>query len=272
MGEKINREKLVQFLSNIDQEVLNMMSGEGKHRPGLLHIEVGKNSCPTLNRLEVLRNEPTKENLDIFLALSIQDFGAATGAYFEGMSRNIFKIPVTAANMAVKKAFDVAIKDSFYDMFRTARISMEPKQVEQIEAHSLKLAGIIQTEIHKQTAEAVKSQLGALVATMQEKEKAQAQADAEASKQAWKKLAEQQAKTNLAEREAREKQQVEAAKERAREAQLERARQERLELERAEARAAVEKITDPDVRERVGLPDVSLGVVPNPVELTEDKD
>ena len=46
MSETINRNNLTQFIINVDQEVLNMISGEGTKRSGALHFEAGKNSCP----------------------------------------------------------------------------------------------------------------------------------------------------------------------------------------------------------------------------------
>ena len=177
--DEINREKLIQFLANIDQEIANMLSGEGKHRPGVLHLEAGKNSCPVMNRLEILKNTPTKENLETFLELAVQDFGALTAEYFRGISRGIFKAPLSEAKPAAK-AFDVAIKDSMYDMFRTARISLEPKQVEQIETHALKLAKVIEDKIGMKVNESVKTQLGALVEALHAKEDAERRASAEA--------------------------------------------------------------------------------------------
>ncbi|KKN92423.1 hypothetical protein LCGC14_0209140 [marine sediment metagenome] len=147
MSEEVNRERLVQFLANVDQEIANMCSGEGQHRPGTLHFELGKNSAPVMNRLEILKEAPTQKNLDQFLELAAQDFGAATADFFRGQSQAIFTPDPSKAAKPVPKAFDVAIKDAFYDMFRTARIAMEPKQVERIEAISLNLAGVIESKI-----------------------------------------------------------------------------------------------------------------------------
>jgi hypothetical protein len=179
MGETLNRERLIQFLSNVDQEILNMCSGEGKFRPGVLHFEVGKNSCPVMNRLAVLKENPTKKNLDLFIELAAQDFGPQTADYFEGISRAIFKVEAVVSQPATK-AFDVSVKDAFYDMFRTARIPMEPKQVEQIEVHALRLAAVMEQKIAttvgflvgNQIHDSVEQQLGKLVANMQAKEEA----------------------------------------------------------------------------------------------------
>ena len=176
MAEAINRERLIQFLSNVDQEVLNMCAGEGTHRPGVLHFEAGKNSCPVMNRLEILKNTPTQKNLDEFLALAAQDFGGPTADFFKGQSQAIFVRTVEGGPKFVKD-FDLAIKDGFYDMFKAARISMEPKQVELIETHALRLARVIETKIATavgfQVGLTVREQLGALV----EKQKEQAAAE-----------------------------------------------------------------------------------------------
>jgi hypothetical protein len=165
MSVELKRDRLVQFLASVDGEILNMCSGEGKHRPGTLHFEQGKNSCPVMNRLEILKNTPTPKNLEEFLVLAAQDFGQPTADYFRGQSQAIF-IETAEVKKPFVKAFDVAVKDSFYDMFRTARIAMEPKQVERIEAISLQLAGTIQSEVSKKVAETVKIQLGALVSQL----------------------------------------------------------------------------------------------------------
>ncbi len=174
MSETVNRDRLVQFLANIDQEIANMCSGEGQHRPGTLHFELGKNSAPVMHRLEVLKENPTKKNLDQFLELAAQDFGAATADFFRGQSQAIFTPDKAAASKPVPKAFDVAIKDIMYDLFRTVRIAMEPKQVERIEALSLKLADVIETKIATAVGFAVgntvKDQLGALVKGLKAKE------------------------------------------------------------------------------------------------------
>ncbi len=178
MQLKYNRDKLVQFISNVDGEILNMCSGEGKHRPGTLHFEQGKNSCPVMNRLEILRNTPTKENMEKFLTLAVQDFGAPTGEYFRSISYGIFKVPLAEVLEAQKKAkpFDISIKDAFYDMFRTVHIAMDPKQTERMETLALQLAGVFQTEISKKVTETVKIQIGALVSTLKQQEEQRAAA------------------------------------------------------------------------------------------------
>lgn len=153
-----------------------MCAGEGTHRPGVLHFETGKNSCPVMNRLEILKNTPTQKNLDEFLALAAQDFGGPTADFFKGQSQAIFVRTVEGGPKFVKD-FDLAIKDGFYDMFKAARISMEPKQVELIETHALRLARVIETKIATsvgfQVGLTVREQLGALV----EKQKEQAAAE-----------------------------------------------------------------------------------------------
>ena len=165
MSETINRTKLQQFIANVDQEVLNMLSGEGTKRPGTLHFEAGKNSCPVMNRWEIFKETPTSANLTKFIELAKQDFGGPTGELFEGQSQAIFTVEKVVSR-PTPKAFDVSVKDAFYDMFKTARIPMEPKQVERIEAIALKLAAVFD----KKVSDAVAAQLGALVKSLKKKE------------------------------------------------------------------------------------------------------
>jgi hypothetical protein len=177
MNETINFTKLQQFIANVDQEILNMQSGEGTKRPGTLHFEAGKNSAPVMNRWALFKEVPNSGHLKKFIELAKQDFGGPTGELFEGYSQAIFKVEGVVAK-AVPKAFDVAVKDAFYDMFKCARIPMEPKQVERIEAISLKLAKVFEQKIatavgfalgntvHDQVA----IQLGALVKTLKKEE------------------------------------------------------------------------------------------------------
>jgi hypothetical protein len=166
MSETINRERLTQFLSNVEQEIQNMQAGEGTHRPGTLHFEQGKNSCPAVNRLEVFRESPTQKNLDQFIELAIQDFGRPTGEFFKNQSQAIFTDYNEKKAKPTVKAFDVAIKDGFYDMFKTAHIPMDPKQMEMLERHSLKMAKVFEDKV----SETVAVQLAALVAALKKKE------------------------------------------------------------------------------------------------------
>ena len=209
MAETINRDRLVQFLSNVDQEVLNMCSGEGRFRPGVLHFEQGKNSCPVMNRLEILKNTPTQKNLDVFLELAAQDFGAPTADFFRGEAQAIFVRTVEGGPKFVK-AFDIAIKDGFYDMFKSARIAMEPKQVELIETHALRLAKVIETKIAVsvgfQVGNTVREQLGKLVDTMKAKEAAATAVAEQAAADAAKTTEEAEAEIRFAEARDRKEQ------------------------------------------------------------------
>jgi hypothetical protein len=163
--KEFNRDNFLRFIGNVRQEILNMQSGEGKWRPGALHFEKDKAS-PVMHRLEMLENNPTKKNLDEFLLIAKQDFGTATARAFSDWSHSIF--PPTAKEKAQvpTKAFDVSIKDGFYDMFKACRIPLEPKQLILLEKAALRLAKVFEMKI----ATTVGFQLGNLVKKMKEDE------------------------------------------------------------------------------------------------------
>jgi hypothetical protein len=144
--KEFSRERFVSFIANVDQEILNMRSGEGKFRPGALHFEKDKAS-PVLHRLEMLKENPTKENLWQFLEIAKQDFGAATAKAFTDWSHSIFPVDPVVRKGPVVKPFDVALKDGFYDLFKVVQIPMSPKQMELMEATSLRLAKVIEQKI-----------------------------------------------------------------------------------------------------------------------------
>jgi hypothetical protein len=156
--KEFDRERFNRFIANIDQEILNMRSGEGRFRPGALHFEKDKAS-PVLNRLELLKANPTKDNLTQFLDIAKQDFGAATAKAFTDWSASIFPVDPMVRKTRVVKPFDVAIKDGFYNLFKVVQIPMSPKQLELMEATSLRLAHVFEEKI----AAEVKAQLTTLV-------------------------------------------------------------------------------------------------------------
>jgi hypothetical protein len=165
--KEYHREKFLAFIANVDQEILNMRSGEGRFRPGALHFEEGKAS-PVLHRLTQLKDNPSAANLAQFIEIAKQDFGAATATAFANWSRAIFPENPNVVKKHVPKAFDVAIKDGFYDLFKAAQIPLTPKQVELLEIHSLKLARTFDTKIQ----EVVRAQLTALVSKSKATEEA----------------------------------------------------------------------------------------------------
>jgi hypothetical protein len=156
--KEYNRERFLSFIASVDQEILNMRSGEGRFRPGAIHFEEGKAS-PVMHRLTQLRDNPSADNLVQFIEIAKQDFGLPTGQAFADWSLAIFPVDLNVVKRHVPKAFDVAIKDGFYDMFKAAQIPLAPKQVELLEIHSLKLAKTFNTKIQ----EAVREQLTELV-------------------------------------------------------------------------------------------------------------
>ncbi len=155
---EFNRERFLSFLTSVDQEILNLQSGEGKFRSGAIHFEKGKAS-PVLFRLQQLKDNPTKKNLDEFIVIAKQDFGTTTGQAFSDWSHSIFPVDLAVKAKPVVKPFSVAIKDGFYDMFRAAQIPLTPKQVELLEVASLKLAQAFDVKVQ----ETVRAQLKTLV-------------------------------------------------------------------------------------------------------------
>ena len=162
---EFNRERFTNFIAQVNQEILNMKSGEGKFRPGALHFEVGK-AHPTMNRLKMLEENPTRENLDQFLLIAKQDFGAPTAKAFTDWSHSIFPNEKKGKAEVTTKAFDVALKDGFYDMFKACRIPLEPKQIVLLEKGALRLAQTFKQEISRTVGE----QLGVLVKNLKAKE------------------------------------------------------------------------------------------------------
>ena len=171
MSEQIDRARLNQFVANVDQEILNIQAGEGTKRSGALHFEIGK-IHPVLHTWEVFKQNPTQATLDTFIEIAKQDFGAPTGEWFETQARAIF-ISDAKAQVVLKRAFDVVVKDALYDCFKTLRLSMEPRQVEQLERITSKLGKYLQAEIAEQVSTTVASQLGALVNALKAKEQAE---------------------------------------------------------------------------------------------------
>ena len=163
--KEFNRDNFVKFLGNVNQEILNMQSGEGRFRPGALHFEVGKAS-PVLNRLKMLEDNPTRENLDQFLLIAKQDFGAPTAQAFTDWSHSIFPEVKKDVSQVATKPFDVSIKDGFYDLFKACRIPLEPKQLLLLEKASLRIAQTFKQEISRTVGE----QLGVLVKSAKAKE------------------------------------------------------------------------------------------------------
>jgi hypothetical protein len=136
---EINRERFIQFIASVEQEIANIKVGEGKFRSGAIYFEENK-SHPVLHRLERLKENPTKENLKQFIQIASQDFGASTGKAFADWSHSIFPAGPIVKEKTPVKPFHLVIKDGFYDMFRVARVPLDPKQVEAMEKSAVRLA------------------------------------------------------------------------------------------------------------------------------------
>jgi len=157
-NEGLNKDRLRQFLNNVDQEILNIQAGESRFRAGAIHFEKGGSGV--MNRLNMFKKNPTKDNLEQFISLAKQDFGATCGEAFETWSVPIHEeLTPEADKKPVERSFENQIKNGFYDMFKAARVSLDQKQVEQIERASWKMAKTFKEENSKE----IKSQLAVLV-------------------------------------------------------------------------------------------------------------
>jgi hypothetical protein len=119
-----------------------------------------------MHRLELLEQNPTPGNLTQFLELAKQDFGTATANNFKNWSHSIFPEEPKKVSQPTTKPFNVSIKDDFYDMFKAARIPLEPKQILLLEKTALRMAKTFKEEIDR----SVKERLEVLVAATKKKE------------------------------------------------------------------------------------------------------
>ena len=164
----LNKSKLVPFIRNVRQELLNIQSGEPKWRSGPpLHFEEGK-SVPIFATLDRFEANPTKKTLDAFIAQAAQDLGKATGKGFETWSAPVFHTVTTEGEVVVtEKTFAYSIKDGWYDCFKVAHISMDQKQVDLMSKAATRMAESFQAEIKR----GISGQLDELVKRMKKAEK-----------------------------------------------------------------------------------------------------
>ena len=164
----LNKEQLSKFIRNCRQELLNVQSGEPKWRTGpALHFEEGK-AVPIIATLDRFVDNPTKATYDAFIAQATQDLGKPTGEGFATWGQSLFhKVTTEGKPVVATKSFAASIKDGFYDCFRTARISLDQKQVDLLAAAATRMANDFQAEISK----AVGDQLEVLVKRLKEAEK-----------------------------------------------------------------------------------------------------
>jgi hypothetical protein len=166
---KLDKEQLGSFLRNVRQEIANIQFGEPRWRTGApLHFEVGK-AVPVVTVLDRFQEVPTKKNFDAFIAQATQDLGKPTGEGFATWGQSLFiKTTEEGVEIVAKKTFGDAIKDGFYDCFKTAHISLSQKQVDLLAVAANRMAQSFQAEISR----AVGNQLEVLIARMRETEKA----------------------------------------------------------------------------------------------------
>ncbi len=156
----LSKKKLPQWLKNVRQEILNIQSGEPRWRTGpALHFEVGK-AVPIFATLERFQDAPTKKNYDAFIAQASQDLGAPTGKGFATWGTSLWEVTEGGAPLPTpSKKFEAKLFDGLYNIFKVARIQLEPKQIEMFEKGTLQLARTfseeITGEIRKQLAETV---------------------------------------------------------------------------------------------------------------------
>lgn len=162
----INRNRLIQFLADVDQEILNMRSGEGRWYGGALCFDKGPESSPVMHRLTVFKEYPTRKNLKEFFELAEQDFGKLTADNFRTWGAAIFPETSKERTARTVRPFSVQFKDAFYDIFKAVDTPMTPKQVEKIEVVSLRLAKTFEQHV----SDTVEAQLGALVKALKAKE------------------------------------------------------------------------------------------------------
>jgi hypothetical protein len=155
----INRQRLIQFLADVDQEILNMRAGEGRWYHRALCFDKGPESSPVMHRLTVFKEYPTRKNLKEFFEISEQDFGKLTTDNFRTWGAAIFPETAKETKARTVRPFSVQFKDAFYDIFKAVDTPMTPKQVEKIETVSLRLAATFERHV----SDTVEAQLGALV-------------------------------------------------------------------------------------------------------------
>ena len=164
----LNQKKLTPFLKNVRQEILNIRSGEAKWRTGPpLHFEEGK-AVPVNATLERFQENPIKANFDAFIRQASQDLGKPTGDGFAQWGIGLWHTVTEAGEKTPEpdKTFAAAIKDGFYDCFKTANISLDQKQVDRLAVAAGRMAGSIQKQIFKD----IKGQLDTLVEKLRKAE------------------------------------------------------------------------------------------------------
>lgn len=163
----LNKKKLPQFLKNVRQEILNIQSGEPKWRTGPpLHFEVDK-AVPIYATLDRFQESPTKKNFDGFIGQASQDLGAPTGKGFATWGEPLWHtIKDGTPTPTPSKAFEAKLFDGFYNIFKVARIQLEPKQIEMFEKACSQLAKTFNEEIHNE----MRHQLKEIVAKLKKAE------------------------------------------------------------------------------------------------------
>ena len=178
----VDDKRIRTFIRNVNQELLNIQSGDSKYRTGAMHFEgMGPGA---VNRLEMLQKNPTKSNLDEFIELAKQDFGATAADAFSKWSEGIFsEVDEKQKPIAPKKSFETRVQDSFYDLLRIGRVPLDPKQMDQLRGVASKFSEGISDEI----SEGIHTQLEILVKKMDAR-----QAKADKAKKAKEKVAKKQ--------------------------------------------------------------------------------
>lgn len=164
-----DKKRLRTFIRNVRQEILNLQAGESRYKNIAVQfpVSVSGDKAPVLQRLDALDNHPSQKSLDLFLMLAKQDLSFRAGEAFTTWSNGIFTEEDVKEDAVTAKTFELHIKDGFYDLFRSAQIPLNPKQVDLLHKHAAKMAHAFQAEIHK----TIKSQLETLVAKIKTADK-----------------------------------------------------------------------------------------------------
>ncbi len=144
MSENVNevdKNRVRTFIGNVRQEIQNMKGGQGKFNNVAIHFDKG-DQAPVIQRLARLEENPTPENLDIFLMLANQDLGSDTGAAFRNWSLGMF--PEVEKKAAKKEApYETRLYNAVYEIFKSVNVGLTVQQSERLERGVAKLSELL---------------------------------------------------------------------------------------------------------------------------------
>jgi len=162
---KFDKARVKAFIKSVEQEILNIKAGESKYRKGAMHFEKGLSGA--VNRLDIFQQTPTKKNLDEFLSISKQDFGATVAGAFEIWSAGIYtEVTADEKPVPVERSFETKLQDFYYNLFKIGLIPLSPEQMNRFKLEVDKIAAAIKAEISSD----IGKQLEVLVKRLKKKE------------------------------------------------------------------------------------------------------